>query len=157
METLRLPFDCVGDMRELVFLTFMVKQEGDDEDNEPLAVYYTLACLESGYRHLPSHDAQLTRYLFSTLFQYICTYPLDFFSPWITVIESIRRVAPEHMSYDNYAVDNLSFPSIYTVRPRPVAYQTTVVAGRSNLTWLGVPPCTVREIGYDRMIKIATS
>ncbi|TFY67468.1 hypothetical protein EVG20_g3926, partial [Dentipellis fragilis] len=37
-EALSLPFDCVGDMRELVFVRFAVKEEGEDE-KEPLAVY----------------------------------------------------------------------------------------------------------------------
>jgi len=68
-EKLSLPFDCVGGMRELVFVEFAVRQEGDTEDDEPLAIYCTpLSCLESGYRHLPLHDAQLTQHLFSTLF-----------------------------------------------------------------------------------------
>ena len=33
-----LPFDLVGDMKDLVFVRFSVKQE-DKEDDEPLAVY----------------------------------------------------------------------------------------------------------------------
>lgn len=37
-EDLSLPFDCVGDMRDLIFVRFAVKQE-DKEDDEPLAVY----------------------------------------------------------------------------------------------------------------------
>ncbi|KAF8226708.1 PLC-like phosphodiesterase [Tricholoma matsutake] len=68
-EKLSLPFDCVGDMRELVFVQFAVRQAGSAEEHEPLAMYCTpLRCLESGYRHLPLHDAQLTQFLFSTLF-----------------------------------------------------------------------------------------
>lgn len=88
-QTLSLPFDCVGDMLDLVFVRFAVKQE-DKEDYEPLALYCTsLASLNlgesqngwlvdggsltswtphAGYRHLPLHDAQLSQYLFSTLF-----------------------------------------------------------------------------------------
>ncbi|TBU26257.1 PLC-like phosphodiesterase [Dichomitus squalens] len=63
-----LPFDLVGDMKDLVFVRFSVKQE-DKEDDEPLAVYCaSLGSLNSGYRHLPLHDAQLSQYLFSTLF-----------------------------------------------------------------------------------------
>jgi phosphatidylinositol phospholipase C delta len=37
-ETLHIPFDCVGDMRDLIFVRFVVRQ-GDREDIEPLAVY----------------------------------------------------------------------------------------------------------------------
>lgn len=37
-ETLHIPFDCVGDMRDLIFVRFVVRQ-GDREDVEPLAVY----------------------------------------------------------------------------------------------------------------------
>ncbi|KAI0071890.1 PLC-like phosphodiesterase [Panus rudis PR-1116 ss-1] len=67
-QYLSLPFDCVGDMRDLIFVRFAVKQE-DGDDNEPLALYCcSLGSLNLGYRHLPLHDAQLSQYLFSTLF-----------------------------------------------------------------------------------------
>lgn len=67
-EALSLPFEVVGDMRELVFVRFAVRQDGDDE-REPLAVHcVSLACLREGFRHLPLHDAQASQYLFSTLF-----------------------------------------------------------------------------------------
>lgn len=67
-QSLSLSFDCVGDMFDLVFVKFAIKQE-DREDSEPLALYCTsLAGLNPGYRHLPLHDAQLSQYLFSTLF-----------------------------------------------------------------------------------------
>ncbi|KAH9924976.1 PLC-like phosphodiesterase [Epithele typhae] len=67
-QALCLPFDLVGDMRDLVFVRFAVKQE-DEEKNEPLAVYcVSLGSLNVGYRHLPLHDAQLSQYLFSSLF-----------------------------------------------------------------------------------------
>ena len=47
-EALSLPFDCVGDMRELVFVRFAVKEEGEDE-KEPLAVYcISLGSLQQG-------------------------------------------------------------------------------------------------------------
>jgi phosphatidylinositol phospholipase C delta len=47
-EMLSLPFDCVGDMMDLVFVRFAVKQE-DKEDVEPLAFYCSsLGCLEQG-------------------------------------------------------------------------------------------------------------
>ncbi|KAI0772976.1 1-phosphatidylinositol-4,5-bisphosphate phosphodiesterase 1 [Trametes elegans] len=63
-----LPFDLVGDMMDLVFVRFSVKQE-DKDDDEPLAVYcVSLGSLNHGYRHLPLHDGQLSQYLFSTLF-----------------------------------------------------------------------------------------
>ncbi|GLB34525.1 putative phospholipase C [Lyophyllum shimeji] len=67
-EKLRIPFDCVGDMRDLVFVRFVVRT-GEKEDVEPLAVYCaSLGSLGMGYRHLPLHDSQLSQYLFSTLF-----------------------------------------------------------------------------------------
>ena len=47
-EGLSLPFDCVGDMFDLIFVRFAVKQE-DKADGEPLAVYCTsLGSLEHG-------------------------------------------------------------------------------------------------------------
>lgn len=92
-EELCIPFDCVGDMKDLIFVQFAVRQEGkDDDDDEPIGVYCVpLGCLERGewskitrsprsaaltvtfanvpgFRHLPLHDAQLSQHLFSTLF-----------------------------------------------------------------------------------------
>ncbi|KAF7343265.1 Phosphoinositide phospholipase C [Mycena venus] len=68
-EKLRIPFSCVGEMMDLVFVKFAVKQDGSKDDDEPLAVYCaSLACLQQGYRHLPLHDTQLSQYMFSTLF-----------------------------------------------------------------------------------------
>ncbi|CCL99378.1 uncharacterized protein FIBRA_01396 [Fibroporia radiculosa] len=65
---LSIPFDLAGDMRDLVFVRFAVRQDGASDD-EPLAVYCaSLGSLNMGYRHLPLHDAQLSQYLFSTLF-----------------------------------------------------------------------------------------
>ncbi|PCH36823.1 PLC-like phosphodiesterase [Wolfiporia cocos MD-104 SS10] len=67
-QQLSIPFDLVGDMRDLVFVRFAVKQEGAI-DEEPLAIYCaSMGSLNMGYRHLPLHDAQLSQYLFSTLF-----------------------------------------------------------------------------------------
>lgn len=67
-ESFSLPFDCVGDMKNLVFVKFAVKVEGQDSD-EPLAQYVIpLGCLRQGYRHIPLHDSQLSQFLFSTLF-----------------------------------------------------------------------------------------
>jgi len=66
-EDLHLPFDCVGDMMDLVFVRFAVRHEGSED--EPLAVYCaSLGSLQRGYRHLPLHDWQMSQYLFSTLF-----------------------------------------------------------------------------------------
>ncbi|KAJ7606651.1 PLC-like phosphodiesterase [Roridomyces roridus] len=68
-EKLAIPFSCVGEMMELIFVRFAVRQEGSKDDDEPLAVYCApLACLQQGYRQLPLHDTQLAQYLFSTLF-----------------------------------------------------------------------------------------
>ncbi len=49
-EQLRLPFDCVGDMKELIFLKFAVKQEGKGgDDDEVLAVFCaSLGSLQQG-------------------------------------------------------------------------------------------------------------
>ncbi len=84
-EKLRIPFDCVGGMKELIFVRFVVRQ-GGQEDEEPLAVFcaslgslqhgmFLVMCIGSrlslsfsGYRHLPLHDSQMSQYLFSTLF-----------------------------------------------------------------------------------------
>lgn len=47
-EDLRLPFDCVGDMKDLIFVKFAVRHEGRDEE-DPLAVYCTsLGSLQQG-------------------------------------------------------------------------------------------------------------
>ncbi|EIN14625.1 PLC-like phosphodiesterase [Punctularia strigosozonata HHB-11173 SS5] len=71
-ESFSLPFDCVGNMKELVFVKFAVKDDDDRENTESLALYCaSLGCLNQGYRHLPLHDAQLSQYLFSTLFVHI--------------------------------------------------------------------------------------
>ncbi|KAK7034522.1 hypothetical protein VNI00_012369 [Paramarasmius palmivorus] len=65
-EKLRIPFTCVGDMKDLIFVRFAIRQE---EAEQPLAVFCaSLGCLQQGYRHLPLHDAQMSQYLFSTLF-----------------------------------------------------------------------------------------
>ncbi|KAJ7743178.1 1-phosphatidylinositol-4,5-bisphosphate phosphodiesterase 1 [Mycena metata] len=70
-EELCLPFDCVGGMKDLIFVEFIVKQD-KKRDAEPLASYIApLSSLKHGFRHLPLHDAQLSQYLFSTLFVYI--------------------------------------------------------------------------------------
>ncbi|KAF9001131.1 PLC-like phosphodiesterase [Cyathus striatus] len=69
-EEFMVPFDCVGGMRELIFVEFKVCQEGkDDDDDVPIGSYCApLGSLESGYRYLPLHDNQMSPYLFSTLF-----------------------------------------------------------------------------------------
>ena len=47
-ESFSLPFDCVGNMKDLVFVKFAVKEGGQDSD-EPLAQYVTpLGCLRQG-------------------------------------------------------------------------------------------------------------
>lgn len=67
-ERLRIPFDCFGEMRDLIFVKFAVRQSGQ-EDDEPLAVFCApLSSLQQGYRHLPLHDTQMSQFLFSTLF-----------------------------------------------------------------------------------------
>ncbi|KIK59879.1 hypothetical protein GYMLUDRAFT_44355 [Collybiopsis luxurians FD-317 M1] len=65
-EQLRIPFTCVGDMKELIFVRFAISER---EDVEPLAQFCaSLGCLQQGYRHLPLHDSQMSQYIFSTLF-----------------------------------------------------------------------------------------
>ncbi|KAG9099530.1 Phospholipase C [Ceratobasidium sp. UAMH 11750] len=69
-ESVSIPFTCVGDMWDLVFVKFTVMD--DDDDDEPLALYCaSLGSLRQGYRHLPLHDLQFSQYLFSTLFVHI--------------------------------------------------------------------------------------
>lgn len=47
-EKLKIPFDCVADMKDLIFVRFCVKQ-ADKEDDEPLAVYCaSLGSLQHG-------------------------------------------------------------------------------------------------------------
>ncbi|KZO94741.1 PLC-like phosphodiesterase [Calocera viscosa TUFC12733] len=61
--------ECVGGMRDVVFIAFAVRELADSDDNAPLAVYVTsLANLQPGFRHLPLHDVQMSPFLFSTLF-----------------------------------------------------------------------------------------
>ena len=38
-ELVSITFDVVGDMKDLVFVRFTIKDEGDDEENRPIAVY----------------------------------------------------------------------------------------------------------------------
>ncbi|CUA72788.1 phospholipase C, delta 4 [Rhizoctonia solani] len=69
-ETVSIPFTCIADMWDLVFLRLAVMN--DDDDDEPLAVYCSpLGSLRKGYRHLPLHDLQFSQYLFSTLFVHV--------------------------------------------------------------------------------------
>ncbi|KAG9317908.1 PLC-like phosphodiesterase [Chiua virens] len=76
-ETLRLPFECVGDMSDLVFVRFTIQRDGES-DGEPIAVYcVSLGSLAMGYRHLPLHDSQVSQYLFSTLFVRCSVYDAD--------------------------------------------------------------------------------
>ncbi|KIY73921.1 PLC-like phosphodiesterase [Cylindrobasidium torrendii FP15055 ss-10] len=66
-DKLVIPFDCVGDMFELMFVEFSVRDDGEDEGT--VAKYcIPLVTMGRGYRHLPLHDEQLSQFLFSTLF-----------------------------------------------------------------------------------------
>ncbi|KAF5377772.1 hypothetical protein D9757_008113 [Collybiopsis confluens] len=72
-EELCIPFDCVGDMMDLIFVKFSIKQEKrkakDEDEDGPIAVYCcSLGSLERGFRYLPLHDSQMSPHLFSTLF-----------------------------------------------------------------------------------------
>lgn len=61
-------------MRDLVFVRFSVRDESASSAGSevPLAVYCcSLGSMQMGYRHLPLHDAQLSQYLFSTLFVHV--------------------------------------------------------------------------------------
>ena len=50
-ETLRLPFECAGDMRDLVFVRFTIQRDGES-DGEPIAVYcISLKSLAMGTSH----------------------------------------------------------------------------------------------------------
>jgi phosphatidylinositol phospholipase C delta len=70
-EKISLPFDCVGNMKDMIFVRFTVKAEKMD-NTKSIAVYcVSLGSLEQGYRHLPLHDQQMSQFLFSTLFVHI--------------------------------------------------------------------------------------
>lgn len=50
-----LPFDCVADMKDLIFVRFAVKHEGQDVESEPLAMYMaSLGTLQEGTCTSPS-------------------------------------------------------------------------------------------------------
>lgn len=71
-EQLDMKFEVAGDMLDLVFIRFLVRDEDDDEDDQPLAMHCaSLGSLKQGYRHLPLHDQQMSQYLFATLFVHI--------------------------------------------------------------------------------------
>ncbi|KJA13424.1 hypothetical protein HYPSUDRAFT_209563 [Hypholoma sublateritium FD-334 SS-4] len=62
-EELCLPFDCVGDMKELIFVEIAMRQDGKSEDHEPLGIYcIPLGCLEQGFCHLPLWETQTKFY-----------------------------------------------------------------------------------------------
>ncbi|TFK64981.1 PLC-like phosphodiesterase [Pluteus cervinus] len=68
-DELSFKFECVGDMKDLVFVKFAVKFGEKEEKEDAVATYCaSLASLAFGYRHLPLHDAELSQYLYSTLF-----------------------------------------------------------------------------------------
>jgi len=87
-ETLFLEFEVAGDLLDLVFVQFIVRDETDNDEEYSLAMYcIPMGCLKQGmhsvlsrtvfaddsigYRHLPLHDQQMTAYLFATLFVHI--------------------------------------------------------------------------------------
>jgi len=68
-ETLLLPFEVVGDMKELVFVKIAVKNETSGTADSTCGVWCaSLGAISEGYRHIPLNDAQLCQYMFSTLF-----------------------------------------------------------------------------------------
>lgn len=74
-KKLELPFECVGDMMDLIFVEFTVVDDGENEGG--VAKYCVpLGRLGRGYRHLPLHDEQLSQFLFSTLFVKVDTVEL---------------------------------------------------------------------------------
>lgn len=87
-ESLSLEFEVAGDMLDLVFVQFIVRDEMDNDEGHSLSMYcIPMGCLKQGmhsallrtifadvsigYRHLPLHDQQMTAYLFATLFVHI--------------------------------------------------------------------------------------
>lgn len=57
-ESLSIPFDCVGgpegEMQNLIFVEFAVRQEGSDDDDDPIAVYCApLGTVALGVSFLP--------------------------------------------------------------------------------------------------------
>jgi phosphatidylinositol phospholipase C delta len=72
-EKLRIPFDCVGDMRDLVFVRFIVRQAGRKDDEEPLAVY----CASLGSLALGKQLTMLV--LTSPVLRTLCHQVIDIF------------------------------------------------------------------------------
>ncbi|KAF8310416.1 PLC-like phosphodiesterase [Clavulina sp. PMI_390] len=63
---MHIPFDCVGEMMDLIFVRLQVKDQHNDAE---IALFCApLGSLRPGFRHLPLHDKQLSQFLFSTLF-----------------------------------------------------------------------------------------
>jgi len=74
-ENFSIPFDCIGNMTELIFVEFTVRHHNRDL----LGMYCTpLSCIGRGYHHIPLHEsAMLSPLLFSTLFVKIGIRDLD--------------------------------------------------------------------------------
>lgn len=65
-EFISIPFECAGDMMDLIFVKFQVK---DEHNGEEIAGFCApLGSLRRGFRHLPLHDKQFSQFFFSTLF-----------------------------------------------------------------------------------------
>jgi len=67
-ETITIPFELAGGMKDLVFVRFEVRDRGESEEHRVGVYCASLGSLMMGYRHLPLHDQQMSQYLFSTLF-----------------------------------------------------------------------------------------
>lgn len=57
-ESLSIPFDCVGGseggMQNLIFIEFAIRQEGSDDDDDPIAIYCApLGTMELGVSFIP--------------------------------------------------------------------------------------------------------
>jgi phosphatidylinositol phospholipase C delta len=81
-ELISIPFECAGDMMDLIFIKFQVKDEHNGEEiagfcaplgslrrgARILCVNLESADTALGFRHLPLHDKQFSQFFFSTLF-----------------------------------------------------------------------------------------
>ena len=85
-EKLSIPFECVGDMFDLIFVKFVVKQE-DKVTDEPLAVYCaSLGCSQNGKCHAPLLILLMVNSPVQVIVTFHCTirnYPNIYIQPYL--------------------------------------------------------------------------
>ena len=92
-QSFSLPFDCVGDIKDLVFVKFAVREGGQDND-EPLAQYITpLSCLRQGMFRSAVKPTRLTPD-FQVIVIFPCTIPscrTSCFRPCLSIPKSSTK------------------------------------------------------------------